>query len=68
MTEFEKAVRHALIDRNMTMSSLANELGVSVSYVYDIVTGCRKGEGQKVKIRQILSIPDDVDEEQIVSQ
>lgn len=36
MSEFEKQVRHALIDRDMTMTDLANELGITISYVSDL--------------------------------
>lgn len=69
MSEFEKQVRHALIDHNMTMKELAEQLGITVSYLHDIVTGKRIAEHQKQRIRQLLSIEggDDHDE-QIVSQ
>lgn len=70
MSEFEKQVRHALIDHNMTMKELAEQLGITVSYLYDIVTGARKAEHQKQRIRQLLSIEDkdgDGYEEQNVS-
>lgn len=39
MSEFEKQVRHALIDRDMTMTDLANELGITISYVSDLLKG-----------------------------
>ena len=70
MSEFEKQVRHALIDHNMGMTELAEKLEISVSYLYDILTGSRKAEHQKQRIRQLLSIEggDGNDEEQIVSQ
>ena len=56
MSEFEKQVRHALIDHNMGMTELAEQLGISVSYLYDILNGARKAEHQKQRIRQLLSI------------
>ena len=56
MSEFEKQVRHALIDKGMTIRSLAEELGVSVSYVYELIKGTRKNEDQLAKIRDILDI------------
>lgn len=71
MSEFEKQVRHALIDHNMTMKELAEQLGISVAYLYDIIAGARKAEHQKQRIRQLLSIEDeggDGHDEQIVSQ
>lgn len=69
MSEFEKQVRHALIDHNMSMKELAEQLEITVSYLYDILTGARKAEHQKQRIRQLLSIGGgEDDEEQIVSQ
>lgn len=69
MSEFEKQVRHALIDHNMSMKELAEQLGITVSYLYDIITGARKAEHQKQRIRQLLSIEGgDECEEQIDSQ
>ena len=70
MSEFEKQVRHALIDHNMSMKDLAEQLEITGSYLYDIITGARKAEHQKQRIRQLLSIEDkdgDGCEEQIVS-
>lgn len=58
LNEFEKQVRHALIDHQMTLTDLANELGVSVSYVYELIKGTRKSEEQKEKIRNILGLRD----------
>jgi predicted transcriptional regulator len=66
MLDFEKQVRHALIDHNMTMKELAEQLGITVSYLYDIITGARKAEHQKKRIRELLSIEEqdgDADEE-----
>ena len=69
MSEFEKKVRHALIDLEMTMTELADLLEISISYLYDILNGSRKAEHQKQRIRQLLSIEGgEDDEEQIVSQ
>ena len=67
MSEFEKQVRKRLIDLDMTMKELAEQLEISVAYLYDIITGARKAEHQKQRIRQLLSIEDnDGYEEQVV--
>lgn len=58
MSEFEKQVRHALIDKGMTLTELAGELDISISYLYELMKGTRKNEDQKAKIRQVLGIPD----------
>ena len=69
MSEFEKQVRHALIDHDMTMKELAEQLEITVSYLHDIVTGKRIAEHQKQRIRQFLSIEGGDDHgEQTVSQ
>jgi len=56
MSEFEKEVRKALIDRDMSLSDLAEKLGISLSYLYDIFKGSRKGEEQKKKIIELLGL------------
>ena len=56
MSEFERQVRHALIDRDMSLTDLADVLGISVSYVYEIIHGTRKAEDQKARIRQYLNL------------
>ena len=58
MDEFEKAVRKALIDREMRLGDLAEQLGISISYLYDILSGNRKAEHQKKKIFDILELED----------
>lgn len=64
MSEFEKQVRHALIDKNMSLTDLADVLGISVSYVYEIIKGTRKAEDQKVRIREYLGLTEDDGTEQ----
>lgn len=56
MNEFEKAVRKALIDREMKLTDLAEQLGISISYLYDILNENRKAEHQKKKIIEILDL------------
>lgn len=58
MNEFEKAVRKALIDRDMKLSDLADAIGISLTYLYDILNGNRKAEHQKKKIIEILKLED----------
>ena len=58
MSEFEKQVRHALIDRDMTMTDLANELGISVSYVSDLLKKKRENQEQLQRIKDFLGITD----------
>ena len=64
MSEFEKQVRHALIDRDMTMTDLANELGISVSYVSDLLKKKRENQEQLQRIKDFLGITDTEDYEE----
>lgn len=59
MNEFEKAVRKTLIDRNLKLSDLADQLEISLTYLYDILNGNRKAEHQKKKIIEILDLEGD---------
>lgn len=67
MSEFEKQVRIALIQQDKTLTGLAEDLGISVSYLYEILKGTRKSEEQKQKIINLLGL-DKGSNEQIVNQ
>lgn len=56
MSEFEKQVKKALIDRNMTMGDLARELGITISYVSDLIKKKRNSELQISKIKNFLNL------------
>lgn len=56
MNQFEKDVRKALIDKEMNLSELANQLDISLSYLYDILKSSRKAKNQRIKIIQILNL------------
>ena len=56
MSDFEKEVKHAVIDKNMTMSDLASNLGISTSYVSDLLKNKRGNERQIQRIRDFLNI------------
>lgn len=61
MNEFEKAVRKALIDKDMKLTDLADAIGISLTYLYDILNGNRKAEHQKKKIAEILELQENFD-------
>ena len=61
MNEFEKAVRKALIDKDMKLTDLADAIGISLTYLYDILAGNRKAEHQKKKIIEILKLQENFD-------
>lgn len=58
MSEFEKQVKKALIDRNMTMGDLAEALGISLSYVSDLIKEKRNNEEQIARIKDFLNLSD----------
>lgn len=58
MSEFEKQVKKALIDRNMTMGDLAEALGISLSYVSDLIKEKRTNEDQIARIKNFLNLSD----------
>ena len=66
-SKFEKDVRKALIDKDMTMTNLAEELGIMNSYAYELITGSRKSRDQIKRICQILGLKEGDYAEQDVS-
>lgn len=62
MSDFEKQVRIALIQQEKTMTGLADDLGISVSYLYEIIRGTRKAEEQKQRIRTLLELDKETNE------
>ena len=61
MSEFEKKVKKALIDRNMTLTDLAEALGISLSYVSDLIKEKRTNEDQLARIKKFLNLSDESD-------
>lgn len=58
MSEFEKQVKKALIDRDLTMGDLAEALGISLSYVSDLIKEKRNNEEQIARIKDFLNLSD----------
>ncbi|MCX7772098.1 MAG: helix-turn-helix transcriptional regulator [Clostridia bacterium] len=56
MSRFEKEVRKALIDKDMSLGDLASEMQITLSYLYDIFNGNRPGDIQKEKIVAFLGL------------
>ncbi len=56
LTTFGIKAKKAMLDRHMTQTALAKELGISNSYLTEIFHGTRKGSKQKEKIAKILKI------------
>ena len=58
MSAYEKAVRKALIDKDMSMAELAKMFNISKTYLYDIVTGSRVAVSYKERINTFLGVTD----------
>ncbi|HEY9060990.1 MAG TPA: helix-turn-helix transcriptional regulator [Pseudobacteroides sp.] len=56
MGDFEKEMRKALIDKELTIKDLSKQLGISQAYLYDILKGNRPGAKHKEKIIQVLGL------------
>lgn len=59
MSEWEKKVRKALIDRDMNIPELAEIVGFNVTYIYDIFSGARPGDKVKAAINDFLELEGD---------
>lgn len=54
--QFEIDVKTALLINEMSLTDLAGELGISVSYTCDIVKGNRRANKHRERIIKILGI------------
>ena len=55
-TEFGAEARKIMLQKNIKMVDLAKELGVSVTYVSEILKGTRRGEKYKNRIAEMLGM------------
>ncbi|OZV10753.1 transcriptional regulator [Tissierella sp. P1] len=55
-SDFGVEVRGVMLKKGITMTSLAKELGISVTYLSDILRGTRKGAKQRKRIVQALGM------------
>ncbi|WP_242223697.1 helix-turn-helix transcriptional regulator [Bacillus cereus group sp. BfR-BA-01380] len=55
-SDFGIEVRKVLLERDLTLTSLASDLEISVSYLSDILKGSRKGKKQKKRIADVLGL------------
>ncbi|KEQ22336.1 helix-turn-helix domain-containing protein [Paenibacillus tyrfis] len=59
-TEFGGEARKIMFQKNIKMKDVAQELGVSVTYVSEIFKGTRPGEKQKPLIAKMLGMESEV--------
>ena len=62
LSEFGKTVKKKLIEKEMTVSELAEKIGTSRSFLSQVLYGDKKGNECIKKIKEFLNI-NDVDDE-----
>jgi len=55
-SEFGLKARAIMLQKKITMTALAKEIGVCTPYVSEIFKGTRAGTTQKVKIAEVLGM------------
>lgn len=58
-SEFGLKARAVMLQKHITMTDIAAELGISVTYVSEIFKGTRKGEKYRKKITQLLGLEEE---------
>ncbi len=58
LSPWGKSVKHALIDRNMQITDLADAVGMTRVHVSQVVNGNVKSKSAVKKISDFLNIPD----------
>lgn len=53
---FGLEARSTMLKKGITLTALAKETGISVTYLSEIFKGTRNGKSQKAKIAQILGL------------
>jgi len=59
-SEFGLQARAVMLQKNITLTALAKEVGVSVTYVSEIFKGTREGKKYRDKIASLLGIEEKV--------
>ena len=63
-SEFGLKARMIMLKKHITALSIANELGVSATYVSEILKGTRPGNGKREQIAKILGIEEELAREE----
>lgn len=59
-TDFGLLVRTELLKREITLTELANKLGISTAYLSDILRGRRDAKEQKQRIAKLLGLENEL--------
>lgn len=58
-SNFGLEARSKMLEKKITLTALAKELGISLTYVSEIIKGTREGKSYKQKISEILEMESD---------
>lgn len=56
MSSFKKTVKIALVEKGWSQRELARQMGITVSYLQDLLNGNRNSLERKQQIKDLLSI------------
>ncbi|MGM0220026.1 helix-turn-helix domain-containing protein [Enterococcus sp. AZ126] len=56
MSSFKKTVKIALVEKGWSQRELARQMGITVSYLQDLLNGNRNSSERKQQIKDLLSI------------
>lgn len=59
-SEFGLKARMVMLQKRISGASIAKELGVSATYISEILKGTRQGKGKREQIAKILGIEEEL--------
>ncbi|AEG59343.1 helix-turn-helix domain-containing protein [Desulforamulus ruminis] len=62
-SEFGLKARRVMLQKKISGAAIARQLGVSTSYVSEILKGTRSGNGRKEQIAEILGLEEELKKE-----
>lgn len=64
-SEFGLKARMIMLQKHISGAALAKELGVSATYISEILKGTRPGNGKREQIAKILGIEEELTREEV---
>lgn len=64
-SEFGIKARTVMLQKRISGATIAKELGVSASYVSEILKGTREGNGRKEQIAKILGLEEELEDKRV---
>lgn len=64
-SEFGIKARTVMLQKRISGATIAKELGVSASYVSEILKGTREGNGRREQIAKILGLEEELEDKRV---